>query len=325
MDRRTACIAVAAAPWLATHARAQARSNARVAWVSVDRPNPASTGYLAFVRGMRELGWVEGKNLVVDTWWGEGSAAKLKDAVPKLVERRPDVVVAQGGLAANALVAANLPLPLVFTFSGDPVIARMVDSFARPGGNRTGITFFSLELVPKRLQILQEALPGIRRVAIVSSPLHAGERNELEAATRAATALGLAYNYHPATNPSELDAAFDMIQRQRADAILAFADALTQSFGERFAAFSARSRIPAMSGWSSFAEAGNLLSYGPVLSDSFARLATFVDRILKGTSPGSIPVEFPTKVELVVNRKTAQALGVSVTAAVLARADRVLD
>lgn len=320
MDRRRACIAVFAAPWLAQAALAQSGRTLRVAWVSVDRPNPDSASYVEFVRGLRELGWVEGRNLVVDAWWGEGSATALRDMAPRIVDKRPDVVVAQGGLAARSMIEASLALPMVFTFSGDPVIGKVVDSFARPGHNRTGVTFFSLELVPKRLEFMKEALPGMKRVAIVSSPLHAGEQRELEAAAAAVKTLGLAYDYHPVKTAAELDAALSAIQRQRADAILAFADALVIGYAPRFAEFARRTRVPAVSGWAVFAEDGNFMTYGPVLPASYHRLASFVDRIAKGAKAGDIPIEFPTTVELVINRATAQALGIAIPPTLAARA-----
>ncbi|MDH5285086.1 MAG: ABC transporter substrate-binding protein [Betaproteobacteria bacterium] len=323
MDRRTACVALAASPWFPP-AWAQPRREARVAWVSLDRSAADSPSFDAFKRGMRELGWVERRNLTVDAWWGEGSSSALRDAVPRILERKPDVVVAQGGPVARVMVDADVKLPLVFTFSGDPVIGKLVASFARPGGNRTGVTFFALELVPKRLQIMKEALPRLQRVATLSSPLHAGEQRELEAASRAAKGLGLAHDYHPVTSAAELDAALEAIRRERADAILAYADALVMGFAERIAAFATKHRIPAVSGWAIFAERGNLMTYGPVLVDSYYRLATFADRILKGANPGDIPVEFPTTVELVVNRKAAQAMGIALPPALLARASRTI-
>jgi putative ABC transport system substrate-binding protein len=245
--------------------------------------------------------------------------------VTAIVDRRPHVIVAQGGLAARVILDAGIELPVVYTFSGDPVLGRVADSYARPGRNRTGITFFALELAPKRLELMKEAIPSLRRLAILSSPLHAGEQRELEAAVKAATALGLAYDYHPAKTSAEIDAALDRIARARADGILAFADALVIGYADRIAAFSARTRIPAVSGWEVFAERGNLMSYGPKLQDSFYRLATFVDRIVKGTRAGDIPIEFPKSVELVINRRAAQAMDIAVPASLLARADRVID
>jgi len=323
MDRRTACAALAAAPWLA--ASAQPRRDARVAFVSLDRAASNSPGFAALKRGLRELGWEEERNLTIDAWWGEGSAATLRGAIPRILERKPDVLVTQSGPVAHLMAEANVPLPTVFTFSGDPVEGKLVESYARPGRNRTGVTFFSLELMPKRLELMKEALPGMKRVAFLASPAHAGEQRELQAATRAAAGLGLAHDYYPVTTAAEIDAALERIQRQRMDAILAFADALVMGYADRIAAFALRTRIPAVSGWAVFAEKGNLMAYGPVLLDSYLRLATIVDRILRGARAGDIPVEFPTTIELVVNRKAAQAMGIALAPAVLARANRVID
>ena len=324
MERRVVCKWLAATPWLASGARAQ-RPQARVAWMSVDRASSDSLGFQSFRRGMAELGWHEGRNLAIQPWWGEGSASALRDALPGLAAYKPDVVVAQGGLAAKALIEGGVTYPLVFTFSGDPVLGKVAESYVRPGGNRTGITFFALELVPKRLELMRLALPRLKRVALLSSPLHAGEQRELEAATRAATALGMQHDYFPVRTAAEIDTALERVAASRADAILAFADALVMGYAERIARFSLKARIPAVSGWAVFAEKGNLMTYGPVLADSYYRLATFVDRILKGAKAGDMPIEFPTTVELVLNRKAATAMGVTLPPEVLTRANRVID
>jgi putative ABC transport system substrate-binding protein len=323
MERRTVCAVLAAAPWLA--ASAQPRREARVAWVSLDRSASNSPSFAALKRALRELGWEEGRNLTVDAWWGEGSAATLREAIPRIVERKPDVIVTQSGPVAHMVAEANVTLPTVFTFSGDPVEGKLVDSYARPGRNRTGVTFFSLELMPKRLELMKEALPGMKRVAFLASSAHAGEQRELEAATRAAGSLGLAHDYYPVTTAAEIDAALASIERRRSDAILTFADALVMGYADRIAAFALRTRIPAVSGWAVFAEKGNLMAYGPVLLDSYLRLGAIVDRILRGGKAGDIPVEFPTTIELVVNRKAAQAMSIVVPPTVLARANRIID
>jgi putative ABC transport system substrate-binding protein len=323
MDRRAVCVALAAAPWLA--ASAQPRREARVAWVSLDRAASNSPSFAALKRALRERGWEEGRNLTVDAWWGEGSAATLREAIPRIVERKPDVIVTQSGPVAHMVAEANVTLPTVFTFSGDPVDGKLVDSYARPGRNRTGVTFFSLELMPKRLELMKEVLPGMKRVAFLASPAHAGEQRELEAATRAAGSLRLAHDYFPVTTAAEIDAALASIERRRSDAVLTFADALVMGYADRIAAFALRTRIPAVSAWAVFAEKGNLMAYGPVLLDSYLRLGAIVDRILRGGKAGEIPVEFPTTVELVVNRKSAQAMGIALPPALLARASRIID
>jgi putative ABC transport system substrate-binding protein len=326
MDRRTACLTLAALWSLATiPARAQTARTRRVAWVSIDRVNPESPFLLAFRSGMRELGWVEGKGFVIDTWWADGSAERLKKLVPDIVASRPDVIVAAGGPAVRPLVDANVPLPVVFTFSGDVVLGKVVQSWARPGVNRTGISFFSLEMVPKRLALMREIIPDMKRVALVGWPPHAGELLELEAATTAAEKLGLQHRYHGANTADELDAAFEAIAQWNADAIFAFAGGITAAHPDRFASFSARRRIPAVSAWAVFAEKGNLMTYGPVLRESYVRLASYVDRVLNGAKPADMPVERPTKFELVINMKAAKALGIAIPPSVLLRADRLIE
>ena len=187
------------------------------------------------------------------------------------------------------------------------------------------MTDLALELVPKRLELMKEVMPGLKRVALLCSPLHAGEQRELDAVNRGAASLGLTTAYYPVTTAVEIEAAFENLQRQRSDAILAFADALIMGYAEKIATLAVRTRIPAVSGWAIFAEKGNLMTYGPVLENSYYRLASFADRILKGAKAGEIPVEFPTAVEFVVNRKAAQALKVNLPPAVLARATRIID
>jgi putative ABC transport system substrate-binding protein len=242
-----------------------------------------------------------------------------------IVRAQPDVIMSQGGLALNPLVRAGVKIPIVFTYSGDPVEAKIVASFNRPGGNMTGISYFTLEIVGKRLELLREILPGLKRVAFLANPQHPGEQKEFAAAQAAAAKLGLAVRYFPVTSEAELKAALTDIARGRDEAIVAFADAFTISFAEKIAAFSVQQGIPAVDGWAPFARRGNLLIYGPVLEDSYRRLAVYVDKILKGAKPGDLPVELPTKLELVINAKTARALGLTIPASVLLRADEVIQ
>ena len=196
MDRRTACLTLAAVSSLAAiPLRAQSVRTARVAWVSVVRAYPDSPYLASFRSGMQALGWVEGRNLVIDTWWGGGSVERLKKLVPEVVASRPDVIVATGGPTVT-LIDSSVQLPIVFTYSADVVVGKVVESWARPGGNRTGISFFSLELGPKRLELMKELLPGMKRVAIVGWPPHAGELIELQTLTTAAEKLGLEHRYY---------------------------------------------------------------------------------------------------------------------------------
>jgi putative ABC transport system substrate-binding protein len=267
---------------------------------------------------------VEGRSLQIDAWWGEGSRDQVETLVPKLLREQPDVVLASGGLALGALIRADVKLPIVFSVSADPVVAGFVQSFSRPGGHMTGVSLFTLALIGKRLEILKRVLPSASKVALIANPQHPGESQELDATQRAAAQLGIAVRYFPIRDDAELDLAFADIARERDDAIVAFADGFTMSFASRMAAFSLRHRIPAIDGWAEFAQQGNLMIYGPVIEEVYRRLASFIDQIGRGAKPADMPVELPTRVELVVNLKTARAMGLQIPPAVLARADRVI-
>jgi putative tryptophan/tyrosine transport system substrate-binding protein len=303
---------------------AQTASSLRVAWVSPERANTNSPNLVAYRDGMRELGYVEGKNLVIDLWWGEGSSERLEQIAGDIVRAKPEVIVAGGGYALLPMMRAGIKLPIVFVMSADPVEAKIVASFARPGGNLTGMSLLSLSLVGKRVALLREAMPGIKRIAVIANPDHAGEPFELNAARQAATPLGLSLRYCPVSTASGFEQALADIARGRDEAILAFADGFTLSFAQRLAEFSVAQKIPAISGWAAFAQRGNLMSYGPVIEECYRRLAVFVDRIHKGAKPGDLPVELPTKVELVINLKTAKALGLALPQSLLLRADNVI-
>jgi len=326
MKRRTFCRALSLAPAaISLPALAQSAGMFRVAWVSTDQKNSPSPNFAAFRDGMRDLGYVESRDVTIDTWWGEGSGERVTELAGPIVRSRPDVIVAAGGLALFSLIDAGVKAPIVFSISADPVEAKVVKSFARPGGNVTGISLFTLALVGKRMQLLKEALPGIKRVAIIANSQHPGEQKERDAAQSAATQLGLVSHYFPVRTEAELDAALISIAAARNEAIVAFADGFTLGFAGRIAQSSLQTRIPAIDGWAPFARAGNLMTYGPVVTDVYRRLAEYVDRIHKGAKPADLPVELPTKVELVVNLKTAKALGLTIPQSLLLRADEVIQ
>ena len=326
MNRRRLCAALAALP-LATTVTVRAQSGApyRIAWVTTERKDVPSPNLDTFRAGLRELGYVEGKSVAIEVWTGDGSGERVGGMAAEIVASRPDLIVAAGGLALFPLVRAGVKLPIVFTLSADPVDARIVESYARPGGNMTGITLFTLALVGKRLEYLKELLPRVRRVALVANPQHAGEHRELAAAREAATKLGIAVRYFPVNDAATLDGALADIGKARDDAVVAFADGFTMGFAARFAAFSLEQRIPVVDGWAPFARAGNLMIYGPVLNEVYRRLAVYVDKIHRGAKPGELPIELPTKTELIVNAKTAKALGIAIPPGVLARADEVIQ
>jgi putative ABC transport system substrate-binding protein len=234
-----------------------------------------------------------------------------------------DVIVVLGPAAPLAAKSVK-GVPVVMAVSGDPVIAGIVPSLAQPGGNITGMTFFGNVLAGKRVELLKETTPRISRVAILANPGHAGEHLELKETEAAARASDVILQYHTVRAPDDFNEAFRVIPRERAEAIIAFPDTLIMAHRKEIAEFSAKNRIPSMSGWSEFAEAGGLMTYGPNLFDSFKRVSIYVDKILKGAKPGDLPVEQPTKFELVINLTTAKQIGLTIPPNVLARADRVI-
>jgi putative ABC transport system substrate-binding protein len=281
--------------------------------------------FAAFREGLRDLGYVEGRNLIIDARWGEGSNERLEQLAVDLVKSKPDVIVTQGGPATHPVIRAGATMPVVFGYSGDPLEAGVVASLARPGRNFTGVTFLSFDLVGKRLELLKEVMPGLKRIAILANPQHPGEQGELRASQAAAKALGVSFQYFQAQNAAQLEDALAAILKSHSEAVDVFPDGLLMRSRERIAEFATKNRVPAISGWAEFAEGGNLMSYGPNLRDAYRRLATYVDKIVKGAKPADLPVELPTTVELVVNLKAAKALGVKIPQSILVRADRVIE
>lgn len=296
-----------------------ARKVARVGWVA-SAPTPAFLA--AFKDGMRERGWVEGQHYTVEPRWGTRDQAK--DLTAELVQAKVDLIVTQGPMIFGARAAAGT-IPVVFGFSGDPVEAKLVTSVSRPGGTVTGMTFLGIELVGKRVEVLKEALPGVVRLAILANPGHAGEQSELRESQVAARRLGLSVQYLPVSSARDFDAAFEAMTRERAEAIVAFPDVLIMSQAQAIAEFAARRRIPAISGWGEFAEAGNAMAYGPNLRESWRQIAGYADKILKGARPGDLPVAQPTTFHLVINLKTAKTIGLTIPPTLLLRADRVIE
>jgi len=324
MDRRVAvsavlCFGSPLQPW------AQQGRVARVAWVTMELANPQAPFWVGFQRGMQELGWSESQNIVMTPWWADGSLDRLKQLIPDIASSRPDVIVVATGTAVPAIIDAGLSQPVVFAYSADPVVGKIVQSWAKPGVNRTGISYFSLELVPKRIEFIKQLLPQMKRMAIVGWPPHAGELLELESAKAAAERVGLTTRYWGVATAPAVDAALSEIEAWHAEAILVFGGAVAAQQAARFAAFGAARRVPSISAWAAFADSGNLMTYGPSIQEAQVRLASFVDRILKGAQAAEIPVELPTKIELVFNLKAAKAMGIDVPTSMLVRADRVIS
>jgi putative ABC transport system substrate-binding protein len=301
-----------------------ARKPARMGWLSGGSAVGSSAYLDGFRDGLRDLGHAEGRSYVIEARWADGAPERIPALTEELVRLKVDLLVAQGPVARLVKQAAGTT-PVVFGISADPVEGGIVASLARPGGTVTGRTFLAVQLVGKRLELLKEAVPGLSTVAIVANPDHAGEQAERRETLAAAQRLELTTRYLQARSQQELEAALAEIARVRTDGMVVFPDAVTLAHRQLLGDFALRRRIAAMAGWSQFAEAGALLTYGPNLRDEWRLVATQADRILKGARPADLPVEQSTRFELVVNLKTAQALGLAVPPTVLVRADRVIS
>jgi len=315
-------LAGTALPW-----RASAQGDARVTrigWLTAQRA-PSLTPYVgAFRSALAGFGHVEGRNLAIEFRYGDDEIERVVPLAEELVRLPVDLIVAQGA-AAFEIAKLNLKLPVVYAYSGDPVEAGLVDSLPRPGRNLSGISMLSLELVGKRMQLLADAVPGMRRLALVSNPGHAGERRELAASQAAAVTLGLEVSYLPLRGDAALDETLQGALRAGCEGIVVFPDQGMMRRSERFAAFAQQHRMPATSGWAEFARRGNLMSYGPNIQQVFRRLGSYVDRVLKGTRPGDLPVELPVTIEHIVNLRSARAMRLPLSRSLLLGADEVIE
>ena len=304
----------------------EAQQSARIGYLVLNRDaNPRYRD--AFRQGLRDLGYVEGRNLVIEYRDAEGKPERLAAGAAELVALNVDVIVAPGTLAALAAARATATIPIVVPTSGDPVADGLVKSLARPGGNVTGLSNLSGELIGKCMQLLKEAVPGATRVAVLTHPGSATATTDKNYATRAQTAgrsLGFVVQLIDAGRPVDLDRAFADMTRWRANALVVMPYATLLQERTRIMALAAKQRLPAVYAYRDNAMEGGLMSYGPDLADQFRRSAAYVDRILKGAKPGDLPVEQPTKFELVINLKTAQALGITLSPTLLFQADEVI-
>ena len=277
----------------------------------------------ALRHGLRDFGYTEGQNLLIDYRYVEGKRDRIPELVAELLDLKVDIIVPMGPLAPGVAKIVK-SIPVVFGTSSDPVEAGIVASLARPGRNATGMTFFASVLAGKRVELLKEAVPGTARVGVLANPNHAGESLEFRETEAAAKAISISLQRHTAQVADDFAGAFSAVIKQRANALITFPDALMLAHRKEIAEFAANQRLSSLGGWSEFADAGGLMTYGPNLSDSFRRVALYVDKIVKGAKPADLPVEQPTKFELVINLNTAKQIGVTIPPNVLARADRVI-
>lgn len=323
-SRRQFLIALPAA-LAATHPAFAQEKIRRVAWFASGRAGVASPFLSALRAGMRELGWIDGRNVAITELWTEGTPADEERLARVMLASGPELVITQGRNVV-AVHRAQPRMPVVFAFSGNPVDAGVVQSFARPGGNMTGVSLMSLDLAGKRIELLKEIAPQIRRMGVLTRPEHPGEPRERAVSEEAARKVGLTLTYAPVASPADLDGALRTLAQERCDSLLVFPDGSMTAISPRVAQFAAERKIASVSGWDTFATNGFLLSYGPNLIDTYKNgLSRYVDRVLHGARPSDLPVELPKTVELVINMKTAKVLGVKIPNSVLLRADRVIE
>ena len=298
----------------------------RVAYLSASSAASATWGVEAFRQGLRELGYIEGRNILIEYRWADGRFDRLPALAADLARLAVDVIVASNTPAALAARNATGTIPIVLVTSGDPVGSGLVASLARPGGNVTGLSLFStLAMSGKQLELLKQAFPTVSHVAVLANPANPPTAGLLTGTELAARPLGLRLRVVPVREPKEFDDAFAMMKNERVPALLVIADPLVNDHRGRIVAFAATNRLPAIYPYRTFVDAGGLMSYGVDLSDLSRRAATYVDRILKGAKPAELPIEQPTKFELVINLKTAKALGLTIPPSLLQRADQVIE
>jgi putative ABC transport system substrate-binding protein len=296
----------------------------KIGWLTAQQ-QISLTPYLAALRGgFGELGYVEGQNLLIEYRFGNDQLQRVPELAAELVKSGVKLIVAQGA-AVSEISKQSLPVPIVYIFSGDPTAAGFADGLSRPRGNMTGLTMMAAELNGKRLEILRDIVPGLRRVAIIANPAHHGVNLERASSEQTGQELGLDIRYCPTPSVAKLEEALASLKADPVQAVSIFSDGFAVQNRKAIMDFAAAQRIPVVAGWSIFARSGAICTYGPLQSEQYRKAADYVVRIAKGAKPSELPIQQPTKFETVVNLKTAKALGLSVPPALLASADEILE
>ena len=314
-------LGVLAAP-LAAEAQAAGKVH-RLGALFFGAPSDPTVGFDPFLQTLRGFGWVDGQSILIERRYAEGKSERLPDLAAELVRLPVDVLLAFGTDSAVAAKNATRTLPIVMAAGADPVEKGLVLSLGRPGGNITGVTFMSPQLSGKRLELLKEAVPGISRVSVLWDPTYSDQ--DFRALQIAARALGISLQSLEVRSLADFDSAFRTAVTGRAEALVVTTVRVTALHRKRIQNLAAENRLPTVSSWRAFAEAGALITYGPNVADMFRRAAVHVDRILKGAKPADLPVEQPTTFEFIINLKTAKALGLTIPPSVLLRADHVIE
>lgn len=299
------------------------RPRPRIVWVSAFPLSQVESYVRAFRDGLVAQGYVEGKDIEFIGKSSDGDPGKMPGVISEVLALQPDVIIAQG--AAVFPLKAVTHIPIVFGFSGDPVAAGLTDSWSHPSRNFTGVSFMAVELNAKRLDLIRMSLPNARRVSLIGDPIHPGVDLEIAASEAMAKQLGIELTWLATRNAGEVTDVLEKLARNPPDALVVLPDSVMLQTRQQVALFAARHRIPAISGWSVFAESGGFLTFGPRLPESFKRLAYYAARLLKGAKPSELPVERPTRFELVLNLNTARQIGLAPPPALTVLADEVID
>lgn len=318
-------LGILGAPLTALRQDAGAARIARIGRLSPLSAEADAPNLEAFRKGLRELGWVEGRDFAIEARFAAGQPERLSELASQLARQPVDVILVGSSQGALAAKKATSTIPIVMVTTGDPLDVGLVASLAHPGGNLTGVTGLGPALSGKRLELLKEAVPGIKRVAILTNPTSAYTAPFMREREGMARALGMHLQVLEANAPAKFERAFAAMAAERAEALMVLTDVMFVTERKRIVEWAARRRIPAVYGEREFVGAGGLMFYGAGLSDMYHRAAFYADRILKGTKPADLPIEQPTKLELVINVRTARTLGLTIPPSVLARADQIVE
>ncbi len=331
MNRRNAALALLLGPLaFGAASRAATAQQAgkvyRIGYLSAPSRASVEKVLQSFLRALRDLGLVDGQNLIIEYRWADGKVERLPDLAAELVRQKVDLIVAPAATAAMAAKKATSTIPIVMMFPADPVEQGLVASLSRPGGNVTGTTLATgTEIFAKQLQLLKDAIPRASRVAVLTNRADASFEVQVKEVEKAARALGIHLQMVEASSPEEFDSSFAAMARERAEALLLGGSSTFLVHRTRIAELAVKGRLPTMNTFREMVEAGGLMAYGVNMTDFIGRSAVYVDKILKGAKPADLAVEQPTKFELVINLKTAKAIGLTIPPSVLARADDVIQ
>lgn len=317
--------ALCRSPLSVAQEQGRVRRIAFLAPLSRSTPSNPDVYYDAFVHGMRELGYIEGKNVVIEWRFADGKFERLPDLAAELARMEPEVIVTHSTPATRALQRVTSTVPIVFAVAIDPVSSGFAASLARPGGNITGLSVIDVDPSPKRLELLKSLVPALSRVALLVNPGTSVHPAIVKSVQAAAQPAGIKVLPVDAGTPEQIERGFATMVRERVEGVIVADDAFFRGQRKQIADLAVKNRIPAIAPWREYVTAGGLMSYGQSIADSFRRAATYVDRILKGARPGDLPIEQPTRIHLALNRKTADALGLAMPHDLLLRADEVID